>query len=148
MSIDWDENQIAIQLQESLKDFDTINTLLTFDEFGVSNHSNHIALNRGVKTFLKKYSHKSGVKQAFELVTVSVIYKFTSLLGVLSFPHTHNIENERIFAFNIDPTYALRSLSRHYSQFVWFRKLFTFWSTYVYFNQWNKIRVIKVHSVK
>ena len=50
MVVNWDTEEISEELKEYLQNNSTkINTILTFDEFGVSGHRNHISIHSGVK---------------------------------------------------------------------------------------------------
>ncbi|CAI2379707.1 unnamed protein product [Moneuplotes crassus] len=139
MKVEWNEDKISNKLKEVVTQiFPETDIILTFDQYGISSHPNHISLYHGVKNFLRIKGKYCKVSKAYSLKTLSLWVKFTSVFGIFSRNTTE--DGRQLFAFNPDPKYAITSLSVHYSQFVWFRKLFTLFSTYVYFNDWKLVK--------
>ena len=120
----WPEALIAKYVSDYVKAHD-IQTIVTFDGYGVSGHCNHIATSRGVSHALRTGMVKT---ELMHLVSVGIIRKY---LGIFDLPfsswQTH-------FYYFTSFTLALRAMRAHASQLVWFRYLFLIFSRYVYMN--------------
>eukprot|EP00351_Strombidinopsis_sp_SopsisLIS2011_P001185 CAMPEP_0116887710 /NCGR_PEP_ID=MMETSP0463-20121206/22331_1 /TAXON_ID=181622 /ORGANISM="Strombidinopsis sp, Strain SopsisLIS2011" /LENGTH=87 /DNA_ID=CAMNT_0004550945 /DNA_START=455 /DNA_END=714 /DNA_ORIENTATION=+ len=65
------------------------------------------------------------------LETVGVIRKYISYMDInISMPIYYNL-------YTLNPLHSMRALACHYTQFVWYRKLFVLFSRYAYFNSFN-----------
>ena len=133
----WDINKVAENIKEAIPLFQTeFDIILTFDNHGVSSHTNHIAVSKGWEIFMKKYAKEFRINKMYQLITISVFRKFLGMLDLL----ITNKEKEKydLLSFNPSIFFAFKSLSIHYSQFVWFRKFFTINSIYAYYNVWRE----------
>ena len=66
--------------------------------------------------------------RAFALVTTGILRKY---LGLLDAPLS--VLSERCYA-SIDPALNYRAMQAHFSQFVWYRRLFVLFSRYTFLN--------------
>lgn len=108
--------------------------MLTFDEFGVSHHPNHIAVCHGVKKALQSLSTKGHDIQGFKLVSKNVVRKFIGPLDII-FAYIFS----EYFIHKLSPFYTILGMMAHASQFVWYRKLFVLFSSYTYINSFVPI---------
>lgn len=157
MDVEWDTTSIAEKLMSLIKG-STSPVVVTFDERGVSNHPNHIALFHGclkyfetlasrhtrlyvLKSlgFLEKYL--ATILTNVELLVQLLSEFFLSILKInvdVSFFNSHNKPAISSIKFYSDlnmlsVSYAAMAYG-HFSQMVWFRYGWLFFSRYLTFN--------------
>ncbi|KAF8962576.1 putative deacetylase LmbE-like domain-containing protein [Flammula alnicola] len=83
MTAHWDPTVIATALKPYVLNL-KIDTILTFDEIGVSSHPNHKSLPEGAQTLIKNLGETSSKQtiRLFTLVSTSLQYKYISILSV------------------------------------------------------------------
>ena len=115
-----------------------IDSVITFDEHGISSHVNHCCLSK----LLSLVKRKTSI-DLYELTTVNLIRKYLFLFDlipalVLQCFHA----NDTLLAMSSLNDYALtlKAMMKHNSQLVWFRWLYIFSSRYMLF---NSIKLIK-----
>uniref|UniRef100_A0A914VKC9 N-acetylglucosaminylphosphatidylinositol deacetylase n=1 Tax=Plectus sambesii TaxID=2011161 RepID=A0A914VKC9_9BILA len=110
-------------------------TVLTFDEGGVSGHPNHIALFRGVQSL---YTHGLLPQntQVLVLETVNLLRKYSGLVDVWP-----SVESSTFCYVSRWPAIirALAAMRHHWSQLVWFRLLYVLFSRYMVVNTLKRI---------
>ncbi|RYG44473.1 hypothetical protein EON67_11720, partial [archaeon] len=117
--------------------------LLTFDGRGISGHINHISVHNGVTALVR--GGEVDVP-CYELETVALARKFTSILDIwlswINTPHPSNTFALPNVALITCPTAAPShgAMKAHASQYVWFRKLFVFFSRYAWINTLRRMR--------
>lgn len=139
LSSHWPAHIIKAEVSKYLEAAMHIGTVITFDNQGVSHHPNHIAVYNGVKKL--KDNMPPGI--AFmQLASKNVLLKYSGCLSMLfsliASPR-HTRSNATIL---IPPGKVFTSFSamrRHWSQMVWFRYLFVFFSSYTYVNELSEI---------
>ncbi|KAL0486020.1 N-acetylglucosaminyl-phosphatidylinositol deacetylase [Acrasis kona] len=128
----WDETLI-LEFVEAFVKANDIESIITFDPHGISSHPNHINVHNGVKKFIQKNRNIS----AWQLITTSLPRKYIGVFDILLCPV---LDQNNLIFFSPNPVVSYRAMEAHYSQFVWFRKLFVFFSKYAYTNTLNKIQ--------
>mmetsp|Transcript_16496 Transcript_16496/g.26800 ORF Transcript_16496/g.26800 Transcript_16496/m.26800 type:complete len:243 (-) Transcript_16496:43-771(-) len=128
MQNEWDTGVIAGLVREAVQGLESLDTVLTFDEFGVSSHPNHISTFNGVKRFKEEnleYLNGRGVK-CLKLKTVNIVRKYSSVLDIF-------FSRGELY---VNPSLVLvvQAMAAHASQFVWFRKLSVAFSRYTFIN--------------
>ncbi|KAF8233593.1 LmbE-like protein [Tricholoma matsutake] len=134
-----------------------ITTILTFDHQGISGHPNHRSLPEGVLHVLRNYNYASEhpPPKLFSLITHPIRTKYTAIAGPLFArvvfykarrqSHSNKVAFEGstpIFISGIsDYLTALRAMWQHWSQLVWFRWFYVFFSRYMWVNEWAEITV-------
>jgi len=103
-----------------------INAIITFDQYGVSSHPNHIACSLGVSNMAKK-EENNGIK-IFKLTSVNFIRKYISILDLV-----FCMGDEWLYV-NFKFWKNIGVMSQHWSQFVWFRWLFIAFGRYSFVN--------------
>ena len=132
--------------------------LVTFDEGGVSGHTNHVDTHRGVMDFY--LNEKDLDLELWTLRSIGNIFKkYFPIIAVLqlffrwilSCGRTRHIRitkseemNECTFMM-MDPTLVWRAMNAHYTQFVWYRRLFVVFSRYSYVNDFTVHRRKKIN---
>ena len=131
---DWNEALVAdIVHQHCVKN--SVQTVITFDHFGVSGHKNHACIFHAAKRI-------PGVT-LFALESVSLLRKYASALDlpltlllksiVPSTPWVEVVSLE-------DREVVVRALLQHRSQMVWFRRLYALFSRYLLINTFQVYR--------
>ncbi|KAG0351136.1 N-acetylglucosaminyl-phosphatidylinositol de-N-acetylase [Podila minutissima] len=77
----WDPSLVGDQMNLFAKKHN-IETIITFDEKGVSGHTNHIALYVGLTYFIQTFKERTPVKTCYVLKTVPLLRKYASLLDL------------------------------------------------------------------
>lgn len=108
--------------------------VITFDEYGVSSHPNHIAVFKGVSQVADTCKIENPTITFLKLTTVHILRKFISLLDIL----ISLLTSEHVVA-NADVFRVFFALLAHKSQLAWYRVLFVFFSRYSYVNTFAKI---------
>ena len=103
---------------------------MTFDNAGVSNHPNHIALFYGVEKLMVE--RKLVDIEVMTLTSVNIFRKYIGLFDA----NCLWLDEWQSFRLNACQAYA--NLARHESQMVWFRKLFVIFSRYTYVNSFTR----------
>lgn len=108
-----------------------MNAIISFDSKGISGHSNHIDVHRAVKNLLEEteFIKEKGIK-IYELVSVNLVRKFIGITDLIC-----SVWNDNFIFLNVNPFTAWKAMKLHYSQFVWYRKLFVIFSRYAYINE-------------
>lgn len=140
---DWDSSSMVNTLRREVRPFSLFNPskkvhLITFDNYGVSGHKNHISVNEAVRKFIKSKPYFNG----WELVSESILVKYSStiltnaklILRVLA--PSVSLENEVSIVSSLHDWFLSMATmtTGHYSQMVYFRWLWLFFSNYIQSN--------------
>lgn len=132
-TMDWPADTVA-EVVEHHRERWGVNTIVTFDSQGVSGHTNHKHTYRGV------VAHRAVTKlriDYYHLHTAPLAVKYSSWLAALYYS-VFSEPNSALF-INKDAEIVWDSMRAHHSQLVWFRRLYLFFSSYVYVNQLTKL---------
>lgn len=124
----WSPEKVKNVISEYLKNKQgesEINFIVTFDEFGISYHPNHIAVHKGVSLIFEEGHF------LFDVLCLKTVSTFRKYLGYVDI---YTVMPDTLNYFCLTPLNAFSALSVHKSQFVWFRKLFSIFSRYAYLN--------------
>jgi N-acetylglucosaminylphosphatidylinositol deacetylase len=127
MTIDWNHaaimEHIALYTQKH-----NIDVIITFDEYGISGHTNHRAIYNAIAT--------SSVKiPSFALQSASVVQKFSFSMGVL-WGISSSKKNHIYFLLDYEGYLKGRAaMYEHTSQLVWFRLIYLLTSGYMIMNE-------------
>ncbi|KAG0308917.1 N-acetylglucosaminyl-phosphatidylinositol de-N-acetylase [Dissophora globulifera] len=77
----WDPSLVGDQMNLYAKKHN-IETIITFDERGVSSHTNHIACYVGLTYFIHTFKERTPVKTCYVLKSISLLRKYTSILDL------------------------------------------------------------------
>ncbi|XP_061197254.1 N-acetylglucosaminyl-phosphatidylinositol de-N-acetylase-like [Saccostrea echinata] len=109
--------------------------VITFDNYGVSGHSNHISIHDALQSLCNKRILPNNMR-AFQLQSTSILRKYVS---VLDLPLT--LLTSKFLAV-VSPWGLLKgwwAMLNHWSQFVWFRALYIVFSRYMLINTLEEI---------
>lgn len=136
MNADWNHSLIAdyIELELSKKQ-NSIGTLITFDDYGISSHLNHRSLHKSVLEVKKRKTTTN--LNYYQLESVSLWRKYLGLLDSVPTLLTSLFDDGTIrLALDSGKRDELRkNLEMHASQMVWFRKLYMYFSRYMIYNE-------------
>ena len=129
----WDIDIVAKEMVKALPD---VQCLVTFDEYGVSGHVNHQDTHYAS---LKAASHWNCEIHCLHSVR-NPLRKYMPLLYALSVL----FQSEQPLSL-FRPWWNWTCMATHYSQWVWYRRLFVLFSCYTY---WNELRLENRHKTE
>ncbi|KAJ2957714.1 hypothetical protein NQZ79_g6593 [Umbelopsis isabellina] len=142
MTVEWNAALVAKFINEYASKHG-IQIIITFDEQGVSGHTNHKAAYHGAVQYIRSLADSS--VQLYKLPTVTLARKYIGLgdlpLAVTShFMTTKSKENDasrRILFISSPAQYLIahRAMRQHVTQLVWFRWLYVIFSRYMVINE-------------
>lgn len=146
MTSEWTPNVIQYHIEEHIiRDYDFAKpvkqTILSFDNYGVSGHTNH----RSIYKALIKMKDKLKMMNINLLVlrSVDLFRKYSSLFdSVITRFQREFITEPHTFTLSISLTEykSLKHLLQfHHSQMVWFRDLYTIFSRYMFINDLEQL---------
>ncbi|CAK0826536.1 unnamed protein product [Prorocentrum cordatum] len=103
--------------------------VLTFDDYGVSGHPNHISTSLGVRCAYDAAMASTGAApfQVLMLRSVGLLMKYIGAMNLLL--------GGGIASYTcVNPIVCLQALAVHWSQLVWYRVLFALFSRYAFLN--------------
>ncbi|XP_010940401.4 LOW QUALITY PROTEIN: uncharacterized protein [Elaeis guineensis] len=134
----WDHKLLSTIIEDEIKMWD-IDSLITFDKFGVSGHPNHRAVHHGICMLLSDNSKRN--IEAWELISTNILRKYSGPVDIwLSILCSLSNPGRQMYCIpNSLPRKSYRAMAEHESQWIWFRKLFVLFSNYTYMNTLRKI---------
>lgn len=132
MTRSWPAEAVAQQVQQHLTQH-PCDTVLTFDAYGVSGHINHQGVHDGVRLLLESEGHHLGVQHGWQLVSESLLHKYSCLLAVLL--SALLLRRGQVLVLGGKVWASVRAMAAHTSQWVWYRKLFVLLSSYTLVNR-------------
>jgi len=106
-----------------------IDILISFDQYGVSAHPNHIACYHGIESVMIQKLFN------FEFYALKTVGTFKKYMGYAACAFLYPMDYQ-LFLFS--PWQNWRVLACHTSQFVWFRKLSVLFSRYTFVNSFDR----------
>ncbi|KAG0528129.1 hypothetical protein BDA96_06G292100 [Sorghum bicolor] len=134
----WDHGLVAELTMEHVLLW-AIDTIVTFDSYGVSGHPNHKDVHHGICKFL--HANRQGNVEAWELASLNILRKYSGPVDIwLSSLISFSRSKQSIYTLvNSSPSRSYEAMAAHRSQWVWFRRLFVMFSSYTYINMLQKI---------
>lgn len=139
MSINWSPELVSKHVEKYIRSRNfPIQSIVTFDSYGVSGHPNHQSIYKASKILRKKLDDLN-IKY-FHLNSVSIWRKYISFLDasitvLMSFFSDEEKSDKLILAIDFSDNASLRRiLALHRSQMVWFRQLYMIFSRYMFIN--------------
>jgi len=135
-SVRWREELVSEVVLQTIHAYE-IDTVLTFDRYGVSGHKNHSALYNAM-AYLYMEQKLPAKTKVFNLRSVNVIRKYSSILDLpMSFLLAPNV-----YTASLRDWFRLHSaMAAHRSQYVWFRKLYMAFSRYNFINTYDQMKL-------
>lgn len=135
MANEWPHEIVAAAVLERIRTTQC-DLILTFDDYGVSGHPNHIATYHGVRLALAQACKSSSQRlRGWKLDSRSLLRKFSGPLDIIY----SYFADDHIF-INFDPCFVLKGLAIHVSQNALYRQLFVLFSSFTYVNSFSEIK--------
>ncbi|KAF9352035.1 N-acetylglucosaminyl-phosphatidylinositol de-N-acetylase [Mortierella sp. AD094] len=159
----WDPSLVGDQMNLFAKKHD-VEMIITFDEKGISGHTNHIACYVGLTYFIQTFKDRTPVKACYALKSVSLLRKYMSLMdlpvtviktealmplmsraigiGASGRTTRSNTVRPLELLFVSAPkaiAQAKIGMEKHESQMVWFRKIYVLFSRYMAVNELRRV---------
>ncbi|PWZ38723.1 putative N-acetylglucosaminyl-phosphatidylinositol de-N-acetylase [Zea mays] len=134
----WDHELVSELVMEHVQLW-AIDTIVTFDSYGVSGHPNHRDVHYGICKFL--HANRQGNVEAWELASLNILRKYSGPVDIwLSSLISVSRSKQSIYTLvNSSPSRSYEAMAAHRSQWVWFRRVFVMLSSYTYINMLQKI---------
>lgn len=140
---EWAPDIISKHIEEHVSDGgpDLRQTILSFDDYGVSGHINHRSIYKTLVKMKDKFE-KSNIN-LLVLRSVDLLRKYSSILDVVITCFQRELFSEpNVFSLSISYS-EYKSLAQllqfHHSQMVWFRDLYTIFSRYMFINDLEQL---------
>ncbi|KAJ6216825.1 hypothetical protein RDWZM_007982 [Blomia tropicalis] len=132
-NVQWSDHLIRKYVIDYVKVND-IGKIITFDSFGISGHSNHVAIHLALSDH--QFRNSSTI-QIWQLLTVPLWRKYLSLFDLFI---TYQNDGEIVHRLSFTDYWNLvETLRHHRSQMLWFRYLYAVTSRYMFINTLNCI---------
>jgi N-acetylglucosaminylphosphatidylinositol deacetylase len=133
----WDEKVVSQKISDFLKKNNDIETILTFDEYGITKHPNHISCYNGLVYYLKNNREEIKNKgiNIFLLDSFNPILQYTCFIPFLAY----YFREFGYCTYNFFTSYKVMKI--YDSQFNWRRKLHVVFSSYSYCNSFIKVEL-------
>lgn len=133
----WEPKIVSEQITNFIKSNDDIDTILTFDENGVTKHPNHISCFDGLVHYIKENREKLKEKgtNIFLLDSFNPLLQYTFFVPFWTFFFKEN----GFFSWNF--LFSYKFMKIYQSQFNFMRKLHVILSSYSYCNSYTKIQL-------
>lgn len=142
----WDVDDVAYHIDKYIRfkrdQSEAVNTIVSFDSYGVSGHDNHRSIFRALKDLKKRHQKL----KLYFLNSVNIVRKYMSFFDALatSMPQLLNRSpddgGKMTLALNLSGYKKLRQLlTLHKSQMVWFRQLYMIFSRYMFLNDFKVV---------
>ncbi|KAM9320816.1 N-acetylglucosaminyl-phosphatidylinositol de-N-acetylase [Gastrophryne carolinensis] len=134
--VQWDQHLLSDLILSHIRE-NNIDLVVTFDERGVSGHSNHISLFLAVRSL-----HSSGqLPEGCEVLVLESINIFRKYLSVLDLPFSWLTHQDVLFVSSgVQYMQAKEAMMRHESQLLWFRHIYLLFSRYMTINSLRYLR--------
>jgi len=130
----WQPELVAKLICKYVESYD-VDTLITFDRYGISGHKNHSSLYYGVQ-YLRKHDYLPPGCRVFVLVSVNILRKYSGIMDAL----WSLLLSKHLYLLNMQQRCQVqRAMASHKSQLVWFRRLYMFFSRYPYMNSLHQL---------
>lgn len=134
----WKHQLLAAFVEDEISKY-CIDAVITFDSYGVSGHPNHRDVNKSICMLLRENRDRD--IEAWELISTNIVRKYLGPVDIwLSILSSRSGPSGSVYCLpNRHPLKSYQAMSEHYSQWVWFRKLFVILSRYTYINTLRRI---------
>lgn len=149
----WPSARVETEVERFARE-QGIDTIVTFDEGGVSGHPNHIDTFRGVRSFLSRSSAVVPPVVGYSLLSTPIWRKYAGIFdGGLSWIESlwsrpaapgsgsGSASNRVHFVTSCRPQMSYTCMAAHATQFVWYRRMFVVFSRYTFINTLRRIDV-------
>jgi len=138
-SVDWSIDLVTRVVENHVISH-SIDTVITFDEGGVSGHTNHVACYKAVKKLFAQPEPPPDVR-AFLLESVNIFRKYCLVIFDI---FVSNHYSEYVYVVNwAQRSNVVAGMKCHSSQLTWYRYLYLIFSRYIIVNSLQELKVKK-----
>lgn len=130
----WREDLVGSIILKHVLERD-IDTIITFDNGGVSGHRNHVALYYGMSYLCKEGLLPTGCR-VFTLDSINILRKY---IGLLDVPWSYCRSKYAYILSQKDIAIPQRAMFAHASQMLWYRWLYIYLSRYMVINTFEPL---------
>lgn len=135
-SVRWREELVSEILLHHVE-ANSIDTIITFDRHGVSGHKNHGSLFNAC-AFLCMENRLPPKCKVLNLRSVNLLRKYSFIFDI---PMSFLLCKVAYIASLNDWINVQKAMAAHYSQYVWYRKLYMVFSRYILINTYDQLNV-------
>ncbi|KAK6192837.1 hypothetical protein SNE40_004238 [Patella caerulea] len=138
-SIQWDNDLVCKEILDACTKI-VPDIIITFDDYGVSGHQNHISLFHAIRTIVKNRVWKNKlptIPVVYSLDSISLWRKYISILDLLV---TLLIHRKLYISSLKQALLTQKAMFAHRSQLMWFRRLYIIFSRYMFINTFTQIK--------
>jgi len=136
MKTKWDLEVAESYIKQFIAKHD-IRTLITFDDYGVSGHGNHIACYQAVRRLV---TLNNSDLIGYRLISTNIIRKFFSVFDVPFSVLESSLFDDVLFFHTPNPLLSYKAMAAHASQWTLQRRVFVFFSRYTFLNTLKRIK--------
>ncbi|KAK7794435.1 hypothetical protein R5R35_003808 [Gryllus longicercus] len=136
-TVEWREDVVANLILNHIESL-SIDTVITFDKGGVSRHINHSSIFYAA-AYLCMERKLPSYCRAYALESICLVRKYSAILDV---PISYLLSSYWYIISLRERDIILSAMEAHASQFIWFRKLYMFFSRYTVMNTLKEIELV------
>lgn len=133
----WDYNLVAEQIKKYLDNNQDIGTIITFDEYGVTKHPNHISVYFGLETLIKQNRKEFKERK----INVYLFDSFSPLTQYTFIWPFFNLYFKEFSIFDYSFSFSWKHMVLYKSQFNIPRRFHVVFSGYTYCNSFTKVEI-------
>ncbi|KAL3680279.1 hypothetical protein R1sor_023235 [Riccia sorocarpa] len=145
---------LLVQIIKETVETQAIDSVITFDDYGISGHPNHFALSHSLRAYFAQRSQDASDGrpiEGWELESVNILRKYSGVLEIftstMAWLWSRKVGDSHCFV-TPKPFTSVEAMKQHKSQWLWFRRLFVFFASYTYVNTLRKVPSIGAEFVK
>ncbi|KAB0791039.1 hypothetical protein PPYR_02839 [Photinus pyralis] len=125
----WPTELLSRMILDQIERYD-IDTLVTFDKYGISRHINHCSIYYAI-AYLSIEKNLPKDCKVYVLETINVLRKYSLIFEI---PFSYLLSRRRFILSYADRNVLVSAMRKHKSQMVWFRYLYLTFSRYFIIN--------------
>ena len=138
ITMKWEASVVSEQIEQFLNKHNDIDTIMTFDEHGVTNHPNHISCYDGLVHYINKHREELKMKKDLHMYLLDSFNPLMQYTGIIPFITMYLKEHG---FFNWNCMFSYKYMSMYKSQFNFLRKLHVVFSSYSYSNSFTEVEI-------
>ncbi|XP_028400346.1 N-acetylglucosaminyl-phosphatidylinositol de-N-acetylase-like [Dendronephthya gigantea] len=130
----WNDGLVSDVLLQHFRTH-KINAVITFDDYGVSGHNNHISIYQGMRRLIDQRSLPHAIS-VYTLDSVTLVRKYIFILDLI----WSYLTRQLVYVSGLSHVWhCQQAMAAHKTQYVWFRKLYVIFSRYMIINTLTQI---------
>lgn len=125
----WPTELVSHMILDQIERYE-IDTLITFDKYGISRHANHCSIYYAI-AYLSIERNLPKDCKVYVLETINTLRKYSLIFDI---PLSYLLSRRRFIVSYSDRQILVNAMEKHTSQMVWFRYLYVNFSRYLIIN--------------